>query len=183
MCFVVTCWERADLLALVCGVFCQFVTFPLVSWVRCGTWLYRFLIFATLLTLQPPFKLRNSKWCSVSSLTSIEYSSDKQRLWSDCGYAQADLRLCWSHIPHCWKSHVTAHIEVTYKTGWNLNSLQPLLICTVYPGPTQIRQNFFFVINIFHRGPYKPPSRSKAIGPKGSQGVQLLLEGSLYQYF
>ena len=37
MCFVVTCWERADLLVLVCGVFCEFVTFPLVSWVRCGT--------------------------------------------------------------------------------------------------------------------------------------------------
>ena len=37
MCFVVTCWERADLLALVCGVFCEFVTFPLVSWVGCGT--------------------------------------------------------------------------------------------------------------------------------------------------
>ena len=27
----------ADLLALVCAVFCEFVTFPLVSWVRCGT--------------------------------------------------------------------------------------------------------------------------------------------------
>ena len=52
MCFVVTCWERADLLALVCGVFCEFVTFPLVSWVRCGTWLYRFLIFAPLLTFK-----------------------------------------------------------------------------------------------------------------------------------
>ena len=51
MCFVVTCWERADLLALVCGVYCEFITFPLVSWVRCGTWLYRFLIFAPLLTL------------------------------------------------------------------------------------------------------------------------------------
>ena len=51
MCFVVTCWERADLLALVCGVFCEFVTLPLVSWVRCGTRLYRFLIFAPLLTL------------------------------------------------------------------------------------------------------------------------------------
>ena len=37
MCFVVTCWERADLLALVCGVYCEFVTSPLVSWVRCGT--------------------------------------------------------------------------------------------------------------------------------------------------
>ena len=49
--FVVTCWERADLLALVCDVYCEFVTFPLVSWVRYGTWLYRFLIFAHLLTL------------------------------------------------------------------------------------------------------------------------------------
>ena len=31
-CIGVTCWERADHLALVCGV-----AFPLVSWVRCGT--------------------------------------------------------------------------------------------------------------------------------------------------
>ena len=30
MCFVVTCWERAGLLALVCSVCCEFVTFPLV---------------------------------------------------------------------------------------------------------------------------------------------------------
>ena len=37
MCFWVTCWERADLLALVCAVYYEFVTFPLVSWVRCGT--------------------------------------------------------------------------------------------------------------------------------------------------
>ena len=56
MCFVITCWKRADLLALVCGVYCEFVTFPLVSWVRCGTWLYRFLIFAPLLTLSEALK-------------------------------------------------------------------------------------------------------------------------------
>ena len=37
LCLVVTCWERTDLLALVFGVYCEFVTFPLVSWVRCGT--------------------------------------------------------------------------------------------------------------------------------------------------
>ena len=37
MCFVVTRWERADLFALVCGVYFEFVTFSLVSWVRCGT--------------------------------------------------------------------------------------------------------------------------------------------------
>ena len=61
-------------------------------------------------TMQPSVKLRNSKWCSVSSLTLIEYSSDLQRLWSDCAYAQACLSLCWSHIPHFWKSHALAHM-------------------------------------------------------------------------
>ena len=30
---------------------CDVVTFPLVSWVRCGAWLYRFLIFALFLSL------------------------------------------------------------------------------------------------------------------------------------
>ena len=49
LCLVVTCWERADLLALVCGVKVsngakirnrynrEFVTFLLVSLVRCDT--------------------------------------------------------------------------------------------------------------------------------------------------
>ena len=41
--FICALWSpagRADLLALVCGVYCEFVTLPLVSWVRCGTLLY-----------------------------------------------------------------------------------------------------------------------------------------------
>ena len=32
---------------------CDVFTFQLVSWVRCGAWLYRFLIFALFLTLLP----------------------------------------------------------------------------------------------------------------------------------
>ena len=60
--------------------------------------------------VQPPFQLRTLKWCSVSSQALIEYSIDQQRLWSDCAYAQAGLSLCWSHIPHCWKSHDAAHM-------------------------------------------------------------------------
>ena len=52
MCLVVICSERADLLALVCGVYCEFVTFRLLSWVSCGTWLYRYLIFTPLHTFQ-----------------------------------------------------------------------------------------------------------------------------------
>ena len=61
--------------------------------------------------VQPPFKLRNSKWCLVSSLTVIEYSRDQHRLWSDCTYVLADPRPCWSHIQHYWKSHVAAHLS------------------------------------------------------------------------
>ena len=61
--------------------------------------------------VQPPFKLRNSKCYSVSSLTVIECSSDWQRLWSDCAYAQAGLSLCWCNIPHHWKSHVRVQIQ------------------------------------------------------------------------
>ena len=37
MCLVVTCWERADLLASFVVSNCEIVTFPLVSWVKCGT--------------------------------------------------------------------------------------------------------------------------------------------------
>ena len=74
--------------------------------------------------VQPLFKLRNFKNCSVSSLIFKEYSSDKQRLWSDCAYAQADLRLCWSHIPHCWKSHVAAQLWwEAFLTEWKLYHL------------------------------------------------------------
>ena len=27
-------------------------------------------------------------------------------------YSPVDPRLCWSHIPHCWKYHVTAQIKL-----------------------------------------------------------------------
>ena len=64
--------------------------------------------------VQPLVQHRNSKWCAVSSLTVIEYSSDKQMLWSVCTNAQADLSLCWSQIPHFWKSHVAAHMEFNH---------------------------------------------------------------------
>ena len=60
--------------------------------------------------VQPPFKLTNSKWRLVSSLTFIEYSSDEQRLWSDCTYGQADVRLWWSHKQHCLKFHAMAQL-------------------------------------------------------------------------
>ena len=50
-CLVVTCWERAGLLAFVCDVFLWSCHYPLVSRVRFGAWLYRFLIYALFITL------------------------------------------------------------------------------------------------------------------------------------
>ena len=40
---------------------CEFVTFPLVSWVRCGTLLYRFLNFAPLFTFEEADQELNEK--------------------------------------------------------------------------------------------------------------------------
>ena len=50
-CLVVTCWEWTDLLALIGDVYCFLLLSKVVSWVRCGTRLYRFLIFVDFLTL------------------------------------------------------------------------------------------------------------------------------------
>ena len=46
---VITCWESADLLALfVCEFPCVLSLFNMISRVRCGTLLYRFLVFTLL---------------------------------------------------------------------------------------------------------------------------------------
>ena len=59
MCLVVTSPAGKGLTSWLSFVVsdCEFVTFPLVSWVRCGTLLYRFLIFAPLLTLFSMLKM------------------------------------------------------------------------------------------------------------------------------
>ena len=52
---VITCWERVYLLDLLCVIFsCVLSLSHMVSQVRCGTWLYRFLIFAFFFTLNVP---------------------------------------------------------------------------------------------------------------------------------
>ena len=57
---------------------CEFVTFPLVSLERCGTWLYRFLIFAPLLTLILKLSIPNIIWwcSSLYILWSLNLSTD-----------------------------------------------------------------------------------------------------------
>ena len=53
------------------------------------------------------------------------------KAWSGCAYAQAGLSLFWSHLPHCWKSQVAAHILLVVfilcfsLSYWLVCSLQP----------------------------------------------------------
>ena len=66
-CLVVTCWERADLLATFVMSNCEVVTFPLVAWVRCGACLYQFLILPFFLLCGHPHKsCHPSSWCLYS---------------------------------------------------------------------------------------------------------------------
>ena len=66
------------------------VTFPLVSWVRCGTWLYRFLIFAPLLTvfvrLDLFFTSQSTFFCNVWQVF-LGWTSTKQWIVS-CSMTQ-----------------------------------------------------------------------------------------------
>ena len=88
--------------------------------------------------MQPPFRHWNFKLCSVSSLTVIEYSSHKQRLWSDWAYAQAGLSLCWSNIPHCWKSYVAAQICPSMRKWYSLHIHKGIFSMWMLSRPLQL---------------------------------------------
>ena len=62
---------------------CEFFTFPLISWVRCGTWLYRFLICAPFFTLkQLQFKVLCKK--SVKNKSFAPCYDSWTFLWKMC---------------------------------------------------------------------------------------------------
>ena len=61
--------------------YCEVVTFPLVSWIRCGAWLYRFLIFALFLLCGHLHKsCHPCSWCLYTShgviLASLIYNGE-----------------------------------------------------------------------------------------------------------
>ena len=83
--------------------YCEFVTLPLVSWVRCGTWLYRFLIFAPLLTM-----ITNTKFSNGPSIFSnpICYS------WSRWHQV-----LCYRYCSYVG-SHLTSNFTLYLNSRW-----------------------------------------------------------------
>ena len=76
---VVTCWERAVLLALLYVMYYCVVSFSLaVSWVRCGTWLYRFLIFAPLTNLKEVWSNARYIFSCISTISSPSCLNDQE---------------------------------------------------------------------------------------------------------
>ena len=94
---------------------CDVVTFQLVSWVRCGAWLYRFLIFALFLTLSTKtnprqgkcFKLdmgmRSGFWIDVLFLLCPRY----QHKWFDYIYTEFHKPDPFEHFIPTWKQYIT----------------------------------------------------------------------------
>ena len=81
---------------------CEFFTFPSVSWVRCGTWLYRFLIFAPLLTLTKNIWV----WFCVI-LCILETHQYLRRLLSYISLASLYLGIFHNLAGQCWSCPCT----------------------------------------------------------------------------
>ena len=58
----------------------------------------------------PPSLIRVFAICVKKAWVLSYPLSTLQRLWSDCADAQADLILCWVHLPFCWFCRVLAHM-------------------------------------------------------------------------
>ena len=67
------------------------------------------------------FTVRMKKACVLSYPLSAQ-----RRLWSDRVDAQADLSLCWAHMPFCWFCQEEAHIinPLYLSLLWNMLSYQ-----------------------------------------------------------
>ena len=82
---------------------CEFVTFPFVSWVRCGSWVYRFLIFASSLTLctrqinchHPFLTLPKHEQCGVKAERekTKTHSESIRNMVLNCSKSMLNLRL------------------------------------------------------------------------------------------
>ena len=61
---------------------------------------------------------KSTKWHVSPAKTKISLGirplSAQRRLWSDWADAQADLSLCWAHMPFCWFCHEAA--QLCFKT-------------------------------------------------------------------
>ena len=90
---------------------CEIVTFPLVSWVRCGAWLYRFLIFFLFLTFI--CKLVEQKFVWKTKVATMP-TYDKQPL----NYSSQKRNSQWLRALVCSISYYPLQIVQMMILGW-----------------------------------------------------------------
>ena len=133
---VVTCLERADLLALLFVVIYCVLSLPHgVSWVKCGTWVYRLLIFACFLTLRNESKiiLRFKRWpknCCFAHMRRKLFNIG--RGGGGGGASDANLNTCGGILQKCTYKHACAHTSMyIWKHMYMLlNVHTPMHACT-----------------------------------------------------
>ena len=97
---------------------CEFDTFPLVSWVRCGTWLYRFLIFAPLLTLKM-LMCMDARWRKMA-LTLMKFKGiDINLIW---GYSYYYWYFCVVKMSKLIRYHICVDTS-SYMAGFHIGPL------------------------------------------------------------
>ena len=113
---VVTCLERADLLALLYVVIYSVLSLPDgVSWVKCGNWVYQLLIFASFLTLRNESKIilcfkRLPKNCCLAHMRRKPFN-----IWG-VGGQRCQLQYLWRdiakmYIHACMRKHINVHMK------------------------------------------------------------------------
>ena len=111
---VVTCLERADLLYVV--IYCVLSLPDGVSWVKCGTWVYRLLIFASFLTLRNESKIilcfkRWPKICCLAHMRRKLFNIGGGGGASDANFNTCGGILQKMYIQACMRTHINVHMK------------------------------------------------------------------------
>ena len=104
---------------------CDFVTFTLVSWVRCGSWLYRFLIF-------PPYLLQPAStgfsWKILCNRNVRTYRKHTEAIANgeDIDIVYLDCCKAFDKVPHKKLLHTLYNYGIT---GQIFNWVKDFLSC------------------------------------------------------
>ena len=115
---VVTCLERADLLApLYVVIYCVLSLPDWVSWVKCGTWVYRLLIFASFLTLRNESKIilcfkRWTKNCCLAHMRRKLFNIGGWGGGGRRGASDANFNYLGGILQKCTYKHACAHTSL-----------------------------------------------------------------------
>ena len=103
---------------------CVCATFHVVSWVRCGTWLYRFLIFAAILTLSC------SPACGCQTENELYENIVNLEIGETMDNVSSDSYLEQRHLHHVQtiKAPVNSTLHMTSEVYWSTFFMFRLLL-------------------------------------------------------